>query len=159
MKKVFSVILALVMCLSLCACSGGLKLSAEDVEEALADCEGTLDLETSDNNVTSFTFVIEDVNADDLVNKEYLIEAITTILEGDTSKVTLGQVNACKAVIALFNINNLFTKEDDDSDALALVEKTTGIICDGNTVEYDGWSVSSKVDLNSDRITIMVDSK
>ena len=158
MKKVMSMLMVLVMCLSLCAC-GGNELTAAKVEEALADCNGTLNMETSGDKVTSFTYVVEGVNAEDLVDKAYSRKAIANVLSGDTSKITLGQVKVSKAIAPLMKIEVLFNGDSDNFDANAFVEKILGIICDGNTAEYDGWVVTAEVDQASDSILIKAVSK
>lgn len=159
MKKYIALILVLVLCLSLCACGGSAKLTAGDVKEALADCDGTLNVETSGDNVTSFTYVVEGVNADDLVDKEYSRNAIATVLTGDSSKITLGHLKVSKAISPLMSIDVLLGGNEDDFNSDAFVDKILGIICDGKTAEYNGWTVSATVDQDSDSITILVISK
>ncbi len=159
MKKTISLLVAFVMCLSLCACGGKAKLTTADVEEALVDCDGTLNLETSGDNVISFTYVVEEVNADDLVDKEYSRNAIAAILAEDNSKITMGQIMVSRAIQPLMNINALLNNDQDDFKADAFVEEILGIICDGKTVEYNGWAVSTEVDQDGDKLTISVISK
>ena len=158
MKKVLSMILALIMCLSLCAC-GGTKLTAAEVNEALANCDGILNLETSGNNVTGFTYVVEGVNAEYLVDKEYTREAIEAVLTGDTSQITFGQIKVCKAIAPLMSIEALLSGVDDNFSSNAFIKKILSITCDGKTVEYDGWAVSVEVDHDNDSIIIKVVSK
>lgn len=157
MKKTISLLLALVMCLSLGAC-GGTKLTVAKVEAALADCDGTLKMETSGNKVTGFTYTVESINAEDLVDRGYTREAIVTVLTGDPSKITLGQVRVSRAITPLMGIETLFTG-DDDFDADAFVEKILDIACDGKTADYNGWSVSAEVDQENDCIVIAVASE
>ena len=59
-KKMISLVLVLVLCLSFAACGNKVKLTTIDVETALADRPGTLDIETSGENVKSFTYAIEE---------------------------------------------------------------------------------------------------
>ncbi len=159
MKKFLSLIMVLTIMLSICACGSKAKLTTADVEEAFVDCHGTLNLETSGDNVTSFTYVVEGVNADDLMDKEYSHNAIAAILTGDASKITMGQVMVANAISPLMNIDVLLGGDKDDFNSDAFVGKILGIICDGKTAEYDGWAVSAEVDQDSDNITISVVSK
>ena len=161
MKKKISLILALVLCLTLCfsACSSAKNLTKAEVKEALADCDGTLDLETSGDRVTGFTYVVKGVNADDLLDKNYTRKAIADVLSGDTSKITFGQVKVSKAVSPLMNIDVLLGGDQGDFNSDAFVEKILGIACDGKTAEYNGWTVSAVVDQENDSITIKVVSK
>lgn len=156
MKKVLSLLLATVLCLSLCACGGAVKLTAKEVESALADCKGTLNLETSGNNVIGFTYVVEGVNADDLVKKEYTREAIRTILSGDTSKTTLGQVRVGKAISPLMSIDVLLGGDEKEFNSEAFIEKMLDIACDGDSVNYGDWTVYAVVSQKKDSITIVV---
>ena len=157
MKKIMSLVLVIAMCLSLCAC--GATLPVADVEEALADCDGTLNLETSGDGVKSFTFVAEGVNAKSIVDKEYTREAITTLMTGDFSKITVGQINASKAIYPVMCIDALLNGDSEDFDSNMFVEDILNIICDGNTAQYDGWKVSAVVDQENNSITITVSSK
>ena len=159
MKKKLSLLLAVSMCLCLCACGSSTKLSVSDVNEAFADCDGTLETETSGDSVTSFTYVVEGVNADNLVDREYTLEAIESIMSGDTSKVTMGQYMVSKAVLPVMSIEVLLGGEEENFVTDAFLNRILSIVCDGGTVEYDGWSVSSSVDIANDSITIYAVSK
>ena len=159
MKKLMSLILVLILCLSLCACGGSSKLTAADVEEALSECDGTLNLETSGDEVTGFTFTVEGVNADDLVDKKYSRDAINAILSGDTANTTYGQYKVCKGFLPLMSIEVLFGGNEKNFNSGAFIEKLLGIVCDGNSAQYDGWVVTAKVDQGSDSITISVNSQ
>lgn len=158
MKKAVSLLLSIGMCLCLCAC-GSVNLSVADVTEAFADCDGTLETETSGNNVTSFTYVVEGVNADSLLDREYIREAVEAIMDGDASQITMGQLMVSKAVLPVMSIDVLLGEEEENFSSDAFLEKIIGIICDGNMVEYDGWNVSTSVDVSNDSITIYAVSK
>ena len=153
MKKTISLLLVLVMCLALCAC-GAPKITAETVEKAFESCEGTLELETSGDKVTGFTYTVQGVNADDLVDKSYAREAIASILTGDTSKITVGQIKVGKGLLALMAVEVLFNGDDKDFSSSALVEKLLSAASDGTTLEYGEWKVSVEVKLDTDSIVI-----
>ncbi|MGM9601984.1 MAG: hypothetical protein ACI3W5_10470 [Faecousia sp.] len=159
MKRLVSIILAVVLCLSLAACSGGTKLTEKEITDALADCKGTLNVEKEGSEVIGFTFVVEKVNAKDLVNKSYSRKAIEAVAAGDMQTVTIGQVKVSKAFAALMAIDTLLEKEEGDFNSNAFVEKILAIACDGKSQQYDGWTVSAKVDQESDSMTIYVKAK
>lgn len=138
---------------------GSVNLSVADVTEAFADCDGTLETETSGNNVTSFTYVVEGVNADSLLDREYIREAVEAIMDGDASQITMGQLMVSKAVLPVMSIDVLLGEEEENFSSDDFLEKIIGIICDGNMVEYDGWNVSTSVDVSNDSITIYAVSK
>lgn len=158
MRKGLCLFLALILCLSLCAC-GNTKLTAAEVEEALADCDGTLNLNASGDKLTGFTYKVEDVNADDLTDKSYVRDAVTMLLNGNTQDMTFGQYKVTRAAYAVFAIEALFEGENADFNADTFLEKTLGIICAGNTVKYDSWHISADIDTINDCMTISVVSK
>ena len=158
MIKTISLILTLVLCLSLTAC-GAATLTTTKVEQALADCDGKLDMQTSGDKVTGFTYTVEGVNAKDLVDKKYSRKAVDAVMAGDPDKITFGQWKAAKAIAPLMSIDVLLGGDKGNFNSNAFIEKLLGVICDGKTVEYDGWAVSAKADQDSDSITISVVSK
>lgn len=167
MKKNIAILLAFLMCLSLCACGGqnekieftGKKITVADIETALKSCDGTLNVETSDEYVTEFTYVVEDISADYLEDREFTREAFYTILSGDTSNVTGLQIDVAQAFSAVMCIDDLLSEESGTFDIEILVDRVLDIICDGTTANYNGWKVSSKIDHDDDSITIKVTSK
>ncbi len=159
MKKAISLLLALVLCLSLCAC-GTAKLTTAEVEQALADCDGKLDMQASGDNVTGFTYTVEGVNADELTDRNYSRNAINTVLGGDTSKITIGQLKVAKAVSPIMSIITLLDSgKEGDFNTEAFTESLLDIMCDGKVAQYNGWEVSAQIDQTSDSIIISVVSK
>ena len=96
MKKLFAVLMALVMCLSLVACGGGDTAAEEPaVEEPTVDVDGLIDTfnETADAFDLAANAINEDIDAypQDLIDvmnelADGLLE-IKEILEGDTSAI------------------------------------------------------------------------
>lgn len=158
MKKAISLVLAMVMLLCLCACGAG-KITESAIREAMADCDGKLTVEGPADDVTGFTYVLEGVNAEDLVDKNYCQEAIAAILSGDTSVITIGHIKVSKAISALMAVDLLLSGEDEGSfDSSAYVNTLLGIICDGKSQNYGNWTVSVTVNKEADSITIKVAS-
>ena len=158
MKKILTVVFAMLLCLSLISC-GNLKLSESDVTSALENCGGTLDMTTEGGSVSEFTYVVTKVNADDLTDKGYAREAMDATLSGNTSSMTYGQYQAAKAMLPIISILALLEGDSDDFDANAFINDVLSIICDGKTVTVKNWEVSSSLDTGSDKITITVKAK
>ena len=156
MKKILAMVLALVLCLSLCACGGTRKLTEEEITSELADCKGTLNLETRGKKVVSFTYVVEDVNANHLIDRQYTYKAMALFIAGDTAKMTLGQFKVIRPVTPLLHIDRLLAGNHKIESLDMMVNDILDIICDGSTVNYGGWKVSAVVDLDADSITIKV---
>ena len=154
MKKILSLVLAFTMVLCLGSCAGNENLTAKEVSNAFDGCSGTLSLETSGNSVTSFTYVVEDIYASDLVDKDFSINAMNTVASGDTGSITRNQLKVCEAILAMISVEALLGDEDSSFSSDDLLEKVLGVICDGNTAKYEGWSVSAEVDQAYDLITI-----
>ena len=158
-KKMISIVLVLALCLSLAACGSKVKLTTTDVETALADRPGTLDIETSGDNVKSFTYTADNINAEGLIDREYSLEAIALLSSGNTSQITPNQLYVCNAFLDLMCIDGLFRDNEDEFNTLEYIEKLLDVICDGKTLEYDGWSISTDVNQNSESIKISVVQK
>ena len=158
MKKALSLTLILILCLSLFACSQTSKrktLTKEEVTEAMADCNGTLSVEGSDDDLTAFTYVLEDVNAEDISDKDYVLGAAKTLLS-DPSELTFGEYKVCKPILALMKADDLFRDPEEDFDASSFLDEMVGVICDGDALEYDGWTITAQVDQTADTVTIKV---
>lgn len=158
MKKFLSMVLTLVLCLSLCACGGPVKLTEEKITNALANCEGTLNLESSGRKVVAFTYVVEEVNAEELVDRSYTYKAVAAATAGKTSQMTYNQFEVVKAFTPLLAIDVLVTG-GEETDLDATMDRLLGIICDGNTENYDGWKVSAVVDQENNSLIIKVVSE
>lgn len=156
MKRVISLALVVVLCLSLCACGGAVKLTEEKVKNALADCEGALSMEKAGKKVVSFTYVVKDINADDLMDRQYTYKAISLLASGNTGKMTFGHFKVLNAVLPLLQIDVLLGGNKKIEYVDVMVDKVLGIICDGKTENYGGWTVSAVVDQDADSITIKV---
>jgi len=160
MKKVITLFLVFAVCLSLCACGNNKnsspKLTITAVEEALADTNGKLDMETSGEHVTSFTYIMEDVNVDDLSDREYTINAINELLTGNQSKITLNQVKVCGPVVATMGIVSLLNDSDSENVSEEYLDMIFDVACNNETIEINGWTVSSQMDLDNDSIIISV---
>ena len=158
-KKTISFVLILVLCISFSACGGKVKLTTTDVETALADRPGTLDIETSGDNVKRFTYTADNINAEGLIDREYSLEAIALLSSGNTSEMSPNHLYVCNAFLDLMCIDGLFRDNEDEFDTLEYVEELLDVICDGKTLQYDGWSISTDVNQDSDSITISVVQK
>jgi hypothetical protein len=161
MKRVLVFLLALSMVFALCACGGGgKKLTVQEVEAAYEKSDGKLQTETSGDNVTSFTYVLEDINAKKLVDKDYVRDAVDAVMSGDASRITYNHIRVSRAVLAMMNTLVLLGEgADEDFDSSAFIESILEILCDNKTPEYSGWTVSTKIDQSADTLTITVRSK
>ncbi|MBO5037778.1 MAG: hypothetical protein J6D42_11955 [Clostridia bacterium] len=166
MKKTFSLILALLMCLSFSSCNNKIELTEQEIREALSECEGTLTCKTSGNKVTEFTYVVETSRADKFSDKNKTISMIERMLSGNIAKVYIDDIKDFSAIMPLVKIDALFvhTKLSNDenirnAEAFEYLMILLPIICDGETAKYDGWTVSAKVDQDNYTITYSVKSK
>lgn len=154
MKKVISLTLTLLLCLTLCACGGGgIQLTTDEVEAAFGDVDGMLDMKTSGKYVRSFTYTVDELDTEKLSDAAYCKTAIYNILSGDTSKITGGQVKVSRAFTPVICAATLF-EQDESFDASAFIESVLSIVCDGKTVDYDGWKLSAQIDWSSGSITV-----
>lgn len=158
MKKAISLMLTLLLCLTLCACGGGgIQLTTEEVEAAFDDGGGTLEMKTSGTKVKGFTYVVEGLDTENLSDADYCRTAIYNILSGDTSKITVGQIKVSRAFTPVICAATLF-EQDESFDASAFTESVLSIVCDGKTVDYDGWKLSAQIDWSSGNITVSAKS-
>jgi hypothetical protein len=168
MKKFISLLLltcTLALCLTACGNneSGNnedkrVKITESVIQSALADYEGTLTIEGPSDDVTSFTYVVNDINATKLVDKSYTRKAVNILLE-DWTKITYGEYQVAKAFSVTASIMGIFASQEGEFDASAYVEEALSVICDGNVKTYGDWKISSSIDADADSITIVAKRK
>ena len=161
--------LVLVVCVSVLASCGKkddgsaeknkIIVTEAQINEKLSDSDGELTIEGSYDNVTSFTYVVSGVDASNLSNKTFIKNAVTVLLT-DSSQLTFGQYKVCKAFSAVMYTCDLFDKDDDaDFDSDEYIDEILAILCDGTDKTYENWTVSAKVNVSEDSITVSAVSK
>lgn len=163
MKKIISVLLIIfVTAVSMISCGNteeepvketGIKITEEQVRSALSDSEGTLTIDGPSDDVSAITFIVEDINASNLIDKGFTREAVNTLLE-DSSKITYGEFKACNAFSAAMSVCGIFEEDSDNFNSSEYTETILSIICDNETKSYENWTVSSIVNVEDDTITI-----
>ena len=155
MKRTLAIFMVLVL-FFLCAC-GAVKLTPAEVEDAFGGSNYTLEMETSGDKVKSFTIVVEEVNAENLVDRQYAYEAIYTLL-ADSSQLTGYQYDVCLAFVPLMEIQQLFGvgMDEENFDPEEYVEGLMDVICDEKAVTYSGWKVTPEIDQARNSITYTV---
>lgn len=159
MKKLVSLFLLAAMLFSVLTLNGCGKasLSPEDVQAALADCDGELNMELSGCNVTAFTYTVAQVNAEDLTDRSYTEEAMLMLSTGQSMDMTWGQIQTCQALLPVMAIINLLQGEDSsEADLTEFLDDVLDIACTGKAMEFGGWAVSASIDIAADSITISV---
>ena len=147
MKRAIMFVLTVALCLSFVACGNDgegkdvVKITEAEIIAAVAECEGTLTTEGDADNVTAFKYVISGINIDNLLDRDYTKEAMDIAAEGDHMKLKVGQVPILKVIMALAKVDEVLfsgvemTKEEYTEHLLTLV-------CDGESFEANGWTVS-----------------
>ena len=150
----------LIICVSvLTACnSDDITLTKSQIENALSSSSGTLSTQGSDDDVTSFTYVMTNVNAKNLSDKSYVRSAVDTLMS-NPSKLTFGEYKVTGPFSAILNIDGLFMGDDGDFDPDAYTDEVLAVICDGSTKRHGNWSISATINSTDDSITITVTSK
>ncbi len=165
MKRVISLLLALVICLSLCACGGNkLELDADDVRYEFkkitqAGLDLDLDIEESKGKVKSFVCTIDDIDVTGLQDEDYIWEAVDAVQSGDTSRLTRGKVDVASVFVAFMSIDTLLLPEIETRLTDDVVDWMITVVYDGKTVKWNGWKVSAEVDEDNNCVTISVVSK
>ena len=148
MKRILALMLTAVICLSLCAC-GSAKFTEDELVEALSTVDGTLDAENSGGKVKSFTYIMEDVNAEKLSDRDYVYEAFVQFTD-DYTQATLAQYKVSCALYAVMAIDTLLAGDKGTAD----LDEYLDIVCDGKTLSRGGWTVTAVVDVDADSMTI-----
>ena len=170
MKNLIAFLLVIVMIFSLCACGSSSKsksipIEVDDVKTALDGLGGELDIETFDDTVSSFTFVINDFvyTSDDFDSdieecKTDMNDAFFALISnGKTSQLPYKALTGSKAILAFICIESIFDKETDDLNVL--VEKSLRVICDGDLSQHNGWTISAEIDEDNTSLIYSVVSK
>lgn len=164
MKRLLSILLivcAMTLCLVSCGeepvAETGIKLSKQQVENAYESINGTLTVEGSSSNVSSFTFVISGIDTSDF-NYTYVKNAVYTLLE-NPGKITLGQLDACNAFNAVMAATGLFRDESDEFDYNEYIDEIVSTICFGISRIYDNgnWRVTTESNESTKTFTVKVE--
>ena len=163
LKTFLIICLALFMCMTaLVACDNSAtpepkKYTEEEIRTALAENDGTLTIEGTSDNVTAFTFVVTGINAND-INPNSLKSAVNILLT-DYSKITYGQLKMCYAFSAMVSVDNIFKDDSSEFDEEAYINEIISVICNGNSLQHDNWTISASINQATDSITISATSK
>lgn len=155
MKKGIVLSLVLALCLSLCACgSSKCKLTADEVREALAKCDGEAEIEESQGAVKRLTYRVDNINPEDLADKSFVTEAMMAVASGDANVITGRHIKAANVISPVIALEMLLNEQIDKISASDLVEEVTAIIVDGKTVQYQGWTLSVQIDQSNGSASI-----
>lgn len=155
MKKGIVLSLVLALCLSLCACgSSKCKLTADEVQEALAKCKGEAEIEESRGTVKRLTYRVDDIDPEALADKAYVTETMLAVASGDADVITGGHIKAAKVIRPVIELEMLLNEQIDEISATDLIEEVTAIIVYGKTVQYQGWTLSVQIDQSNGSATI-----
>lgn len=158
MKKRLILILAIVLILSILVSLFSFRgLTPKKVEKAMEGLGGTLNMETTGNKVSSFTYEVKGVNAEKLMDANYCREALL-LVSSNSGKVTMNHLYATKALIATMSAVALL-KNKNDSNVADYIEEVLAIVCNGKHVTYNGWTLYTSVNIPNNSITISVSSK
>ena len=156
MKKIIAFILSVVMLFSLCACGdSGKKLTKAEIVSALQDCDGTVETNGKEDNVKSFTFTMNDVNAENLSERDFLYGAIIQV-SVDASGANSRQLKSALTIGPVISIYFLIADEGDQTTIKDLIEMTVDIISNGKTIERNGWKLSATIDQQNDSVIFNV---
>lgn len=159
MKKSSLFLLLLVLTLLLSACSTSSTNKAKNI--TLADLNTALestdvDLKTVDDgkNITQFTITASNVNADKLVDRNYVKQAYILMMTKPGDMV-YGQFKVMTGLGVMMDIFGLIdTTPEGEFNTEAFVNELLDVICDGKAHSEAGWTITAKVDKENDALII-----
>lgn len=166
LRVVLSILLFIICALCIVACTNKNVASAKKITEAdlkskLADYKGTLTItEGNTEDVNAFEYVLNNVHARGLIDKEYTRTTVLFMLRnGVNDSLTIGQLQMFEAVAATNSIVGLFYETTEDFNSSEFTEELLTIICDGNSRQYNGWTISASIDQEADSLKVNATSK
>ena len=155
MKKssLFLLLMVLVMLLSACS-NQAKKITLTELKSALESYD--VDIKTTDDgkNITQFTITASNINADDLVDRNYVKKAYTLAMTKPGDMV-YGQFKVMTGFGAVMSVIGLIdTTPEGEFNTEAFVNELLDVICDGKAHSEAGWTITAKVDKENDTITI-----
>ena len=157
MKKnaVFAILLVLTLLLTACGGSDKAKtITTADLNKALESYEITVDFVADGDKVSQFTITASGVNADDLINRDYVKEAYDLIMN-DPGKSTFGHYKVLTGFGPVMGgLGLIDTTKDGEFSESAFIDEVLDIVCDGKAHTEAGWAITAKVDIENDTITI-----
>lgn len=158
MKKsaLFLLLLVLVVLLSACSTSSNQTktITLAELKSALESYD--VDIKTVDDgkNITQFTITASNVNADDLVDRNFVKKAHTLFMTkpGD---MTYGQFKVMTGFGVVMSVMDLIdTTPEGEFNTEAFVNEILDVICDGKAHSEAGWTITTKVDEDNDTLTL-----
>ena len=155
MKKssLFLLLMVLVMLLSACS-NQAKKITLTELKSALESYD--VDIKTIDDgkNITQFTITASNINADDLVDRNYVKKAYTLAMTKPGDMV-YGQFKVMTGFGAVMSVIGLIdTTPEGEFNTEAFVNELLDVICDGKAHSEAGCTITAKVDKENDTITI-----
>ena len=163
--KITTIALSLIMCLLVFAACGNsgngddgeLKITEEFIRTELMNSAGELDgtltiTSGSSEDVLAFNYVVTEINAEKLVDKNFTKNAVQILLS-NPENLTYGDFKVCNAFSATMGVVGVFYG-NENFDSNDFTDDILSIICDGSSKTYENWTVSAVVDQSSDSITI-----
>ncbi len=169
MKRLFSLLVVIILCFSVCACgkkadnSGNkptktILVSKEELEAGFEGCEGQLDWDTDDDyGMARFRKTIKDINAEKVLDKNFAKAALTVYLQtpSDTNEE---QAQVCSAYNGIICLQKLFEYNTNNFSTEEYIDDLITTVCDKKQVQYNNWIITIEIDTESDRIIIEGDN-
>jgi hypothetical protein len=160
MKKTISILLiicTLTLCLASCGKTDKNKITEEFIISKFSDSEGELDgtltiTNGTSDNVLAFNYVVTEINAEKLMDKNFTKNAVQKLLSNPGS-ITYGELKVVNAFDATARVVSIFY-EDENFDSNIYTDEILSIICERSAKTYENWTISASVDKTSDSITI-----
>lgn len=158
MKKSSLFLLLLVLALVLSACSTSSNktksITQADLQKTLESYEVELNTVDDGKNITQFTITASNVNADKLVDRNYVKQAYILMMTKPGDMV-YGQFKVMNGFGIMMDVFGLIdTTPEGEFNTEAFVNEILDVICDGKAHSEAGWTITAKVDKENDTITI-----
>lgn len=167
LRFVLSILLFIICVLCIAACTNKKVASAKKITEAeiagkLADYEGALTItEGNAEDINAFEYVLSNVQARYLIDKEYTRTTVYSMLNsgGNFDDITIAQVGMFETFGAVQAIVGLFYEATENFNSIEYIEEVLTIICDGNSRQYNGWTISVSIDQEANSLKVNATSK
>ena len=158
MKKAISLLLLAILLFSITGCGKGVGLTEDAIRAVLENdygLEGTLSIKGKSDDVTAFTYTIENIDTKIALDRDLAISSFTVLIHGqDLSDEEFQSARFYLIIISVDKLLRSGTDEATENVTIDYIKDLADAVCDGKILHWNGWDVSVDVDEKNETASV-----
>lgn len=165
MKKAISLLLLAILLFSITGCGKGVGLTEDAIKTALSErhaLDGTLTIKGKTDDVTAFTYTIENIDTEIALDRDIAVSSFTLIIHNQSSKLSSKEFKSVEFYNTIMIVDYLLrsgTDEATEDVSIDYIKDLADAVCDGEILHWNGWDVSVDVDEKNETVAIVAKLK